>query len=116
LIVVAMFAADARADWTQFRGPMGQGKSEETGLPAEWTEAANVAWKTAVPGSGWSSPVVQGDQVWVTAAKRDGAALHALCFNADDGQLLHDVLVFEVADPDSINPKNTYASPTPVLS
>ena len=56
------------ADWPQFRGPTGQGHSEATGLPLSWSETQNVAWNTPVVGRGWSSPVVLGDQVWMTTA------------------------------------------------
>ena len=45
-------------DWPQFRGPGGQGHSTEHGLPVEWSETKNIAWKVPVPGRGWSSPVV----------------------------------------------------------
>src|SRR2546423_1274789 len=55
------------APWPQFRGPDGQG-SVTGGLPAVWGEHKNVAWKTPLPGQGWSSPVVAGGKAWVTAA------------------------------------------------
>src|SRR5215475_1929947 len=43
-------------DWPEFRGPTGQGHSDERGLPLTWSETRNVRWKTAIPGRGWSSP------------------------------------------------------------
>ena len=49
-------------DWPEFRGPGGQGHSAERDLPLEWDETRNVAWKTPLPGLGWSSPVVVGRQ------------------------------------------------------
>src|SRR6186713_552024 len=52
--------AAAAEDWPQFRGPTGQGHSSESGLPVEWSETSNIVWKTRVPGTGWSSPVVAG--------------------------------------------------------
>ena len=42
--------------WPEFRGPGGQGQSEATNLPLDWTDA--IRWKTSIPGRGWSSPVV----------------------------------------------------------
>ena len=45
-------------DWPEFRGPGGQGHSLERGVPLEWSEKQNVAWKVPVPGQGWSSPIV----------------------------------------------------------
>jgi outer membrane protein assembly factor BamB len=60
--------ADATAEnWPQWRGPGGQGVSTEGALPLEWTPARNIAWKTELPGSGLSSPIVWGDRVFVTA-------------------------------------------------
>ena len=40
------------ADWRQFRGPTGQGISEEKGLPVKWSAADNLAWKIKLPGAG----------------------------------------------------------------
>ncbi|HXT31170.1 MAG TPA: PQQ-binding-like beta-propeller repeat protein, partial [Vicinamibacterales bacterium] len=68
LLWLAQAVSRATEDWPQFRGPGGQGHSTEQGLPIEWSETKNVAWKTAVPGRGWSSPVVAGGRVWLTTA------------------------------------------------
>lgn len=106
----------ATADWTQFRGPDGQGKTEAVDLPVHWGPSENIAWKSDVPGSGWSSPVVEGGQIWLTTATQEGQSLRALCYDRNDGKLIHDVQVFYIDKLDSINPKNTYASPTPVLT
>jgi outer membrane protein assembly factor BamB len=51
--------------WPQFRGPGGEGLVTQTGLPLEWSETKNVVWKTPLAG-GWSSPVIQGDQIWLS--------------------------------------------------
>jgi outer membrane protein assembly factor BamB len=59
--------------WPQFRGPAGRGVSAIERLPTTWSTTKNVAWKTAVPGRGWSSPIVWGDQVIVTSALSPGA-------------------------------------------
>src|SRR5262245_33031460 len=72
-------------DWRQFRGPTGQGVADATGLPVEWSTTKNIAWKTAVPGRGWSSPVVAHGRVWVTTAvadKRD-TSLRLMSFDVD---------------------------------
>src|SRR5437879_4072272 len=57
--------------WPQFRGPDGQGHAAGRALPATWGEKANITWKVAVAGLGWSSPVIRGEQVWLTTATRD---------------------------------------------
>ncbi len=108
-------AADAQ-DWPAFRGPTGQGHSAERGLPLDWSESDNVAWKTPVPGRGWSSPVVVEGRVWLTTATADGAgSLRLLAYDAETGRGVLDVEVFRVDQAASPNPKNSLASPTPVV-
>jgi outer membrane protein assembly factor BamB len=109
--------ARARAqDWAEFRGPTGQGHSTEENTPVEWSESKNIIWKTAVPGLGWSSPVVAGGRVWLTTAtgERD-VSLRALAFDAETGKELVNVEVFRLKNARDINPKNSWASPTPIL-
>ena len=115
--IVSMFlAATMLADeWPQFRGPDGQGHASQRGLPLEWSEENNIAWKAAVPGLGWSSPVISGQQIWLTTALDEGHSLHAICLDRETGKILHDVEVFQVADPGKVHSKNSYASPTPIL-
>ncbi len=55
------------ADWTRFRGPQGAGHVEGSAPPFEWSSAKNLKWRTELPGSGVSSPVVVGDRVFLTA-------------------------------------------------
>jgi outer membrane protein assembly factor BamB len=57
----------AAADWPSWRGPLGSGVSVETGLPVTWSATQNVAWKATLAGVGVSSPIVSGDQVYVTS-------------------------------------------------
>jgi outer membrane protein assembly factor BamB len=104
-------------DWPEFRGPTGQGHSTETGLPLEWDDSRNVLWKTAVPGRGWSSPVILGGRVWLTTsvADRDGASLRAMAFDAETGRQLVDTEVFRLRSAQLLNAKNSHASPTPIL-
>ncbi len=55
------------ADWPRFRGPNGSGIADTTRLPPiEWSPTRNLAWKTALPGAGSSSPIVVKDRVFVT--------------------------------------------------
>ncbi len=54
-------------NWPQWRGPHGQGISNEMQLPVEWAPDRNIAWKTELP-SGHSSPIVWGDRIFLTAA------------------------------------------------
>ncbi|MDP6444699.1 MAG: hypothetical protein QGG36_03165 [Pirellulaceae bacterium] len=82
--------------WNQFRGPNGNGRAVSQDLPIEFTEAKNVRWKTAIPGVGWSSPVVWKNQVWVTTGRQGGRQLFAICADAQSGELIHNVKVFDV--------------------
>src|SRR5213075_484733 len=87
----------AETNWSQFRGPSGQGVSDATGLPATWGENQNVVWKTEIHGRAHSSPVVWGEQVWLTSATEDGRALFALCVDKNSGEILRDLKLFDVA-------------------
>ena len=59
-----MFANDT---WRGWRGD-GNGVSDNTDLPVQWSSEENVRWKAPVNGDGISSPIVWGDQVFVTTA------------------------------------------------
>lgn len=54
--------------WPQFRGPGSSGISLDENLPHEWGTERNVRWKVPIPGSGWSSPIVWGNKVFITTA------------------------------------------------
>jgi outer membrane protein assembly factor BamB len=108
-------ASSAEDRWTEFRGPSGTGHSDSTGLPREWSESRNVAWKTRIHGRGWSSPVVLDGQVWLTTATREGHELSVLALDRDSGRVVHDIKLFEVAKPEDTARFNSFASPTPVI-
>ncbi len=57
---------NATAQWSRFRGPTGMGKSDSSELPLTWIADQNIAWKTPLPGPGASSPIVFGDQIYLT--------------------------------------------------
>ncbi len=112
------------ADWPQWRGPEGQGHSSATNLPLTWSESQGVVWRTAIPGRGWSSPVIEGSQIWMTTAieseaseeekkKRRAAntgdqplnisgrlSLRAVCVERNSGKLLHDIELLSEELPD----------------
>jgi outer membrane protein assembly factor BamB len=103
-------------DWPAFRGPGGQGHSSERDVPLEWSESRNVVWKSQIPGLGWSSPVVANGRVWLTTAVKDrGASLRAVAFDVETGRELVNAEVFRVASATPLNPKNSLASPTPIV-
>lgn len=114
---VGRAAVAGEAGWPQFRGPDGAGHAAAAGLPVTWSESENVAWKTPVAGRGWSSPVIDGGRLWLTTAvpAGEGQSLRALAFDVATGKQTHDVQVFQVDQPPTLNAKNSFASPTPVL-
>jgi len=84
-------------NWGHWRGEGGNGISEKATPPTQWSSTKNVKWKVEVPGRGSSSPVIWGNQVFVTTAvpaPGGGAgglpnlAFKILCFNRQDGKLL----------------------------
>ncbi|MCA9218997.1 MAG: PQQ-binding-like beta-propeller repeat protein [Planctomycetales bacterium] len=130
----------ASPEWPQFRGPDGQGHSDAKNLPTTWSDSENVAWKTSIPGRGWSSPVIAGDQIWLTTgvespiseeekARRTASntgnqpltvsgplSMRAVCVDRNTGALRHDIELMKEAEPDWTHSLNTFASPTPVLA
>src|SRR5262245_12411905 len=102
----SLFAAD---NWPQFRGPTGDGHAVAKNLPIKWSETENIRWKTAIHDKGWSSPVIWGDQIWLTAVKakyadnapKENAAqkipvpdwieMYAICLDKATGKIIHDI-------------------------
>ena len=143
-VVLGFFAQPVAAlepgsEWPQFRGPGGQGHAAVETAPLEWSETKNVAWKTPLPGRGWSSPVISGHHIWLTAAEESPlteeekakrladntgsqpllvsgpVTMYALCVDLRDGKLLHRIELMTEDTPDPIHELNSFASPTPVL-
>ncbi len=116
-ILFTPFKASPAAQWPEFRGPGGQGHSTEQSVPLEWSETRNVAWKVPVTGLAWSSPVVADGKVWITTAveSRGAVSLRLVGFDAALGDQLVDVEVFRLGRRGAINPKNSHASPTPIV-
>ncbi|HEY9283833.1 MAG TPA: PQQ-binding-like beta-propeller repeat protein [Pyrinomonadaceae bacterium] len=142
LLCLSLPVAAARADnWSQWRGPGGQGVSPEKGLPTRWGAGQNIRWKTPIPGRGHSSPIVWGDRVFLTTsvegdpipgAKRprhvlgggeyvhpDSVggdrrhALKVLSFDRRSGRLLWERTAYEGSVADDRHRKATYANATP---
>ena len=69
--------------WPHWRGPLATGISESANPPIEWSETKNIRWKTALPGTGLSSPIVWGDRVFLTAAVPFGDAVDPVYSKAE---------------------------------
>jgi outer membrane protein assembly factor BamB len=121
-LLCTLLSAGFAEDWPQFRGPGGQGISTATAVPLTWSPTQNIAWKTPVPGRGWSSPSISGGRVWLTSAvpvagADNGSArsLRLYAFDAGTGRQTLDVEVFRLGDAGRQHEKNSFASPTPVI-
>ncbi|QDT99131.1 outer membrane protein assembly factor BamB family protein [Gimesia aquarii] len=115
------------ADWSQFRGPSGNGISTSTGLPTEWSADKNITWKTKLPGHGSSSPVLFGNQVFLTAYSGYGLKvddesnpnelrLHVIAVNRENGEIMWDESVPPLNQVQKITKRivdHGYASGTP---
>jgi len=78
-------------DWPGFRGPNGDGSSDDTSVPIKWSDDDNLQWKLKLPGKGYSSPIVVGDRVFVTTygATNDLSKLkrQLVCVNRKTGKI-----------------------------
>lgn len=85
---LSMATAGGAQDWPSFRGPNASGVAPSATPPLTWnvSTGANVAWSTAIPGLGHSSPVVWGDRVLVTSAVAlEGTAAEGGAANSTGG-------------------------------
>jgi outer membrane protein assembly factor BamB len=74
-------------NWPQWRGPRGDGHSQDRAAPLRW-DAKSVVWKTPLPGSGQSSPIVHGERIFLTAALEQGKERAVLCVDRRQGNIL----------------------------
>ncbi|HEY7544782.1 MAG TPA: PQQ-binding-like beta-propeller repeat protein [Blastocatellia bacterium] len=130
------------SNWAGWRGPDGQGVSDEKNLPTEWSETKNVKWKTPIPGRGFSCPVIWGNRVFLTTAIEGDvipgqkAIIHkiegqefkhpdwvgsdrqhtfkVLCLDSETGKVLWERTAYEGKVFDHRHRKGSYASPTAV--
>ena len=87
LLLLATCSTLHGGDWRQFRGPNGNGVSDETGVPRVLSASNSVAWQVDLPGEGLSSPIIVGNRIFVTCSSGPKQQrLHIICFDARDGQ------------------------------
>ncbi|HTU26931.1 MAG TPA: PQQ-binding-like beta-propeller repeat protein [Pirellulales bacterium] len=114
LLLLARVAL-ADGNWPEFRGPQGDGHADAAKLPLTWSETEHVRWKTPIHDRGWSSPVIWGNQIWLTTATKDGKQMYAVQVNRETGKIERDILLFSPAEPAFCHPYNSYASCTPAI-
>jgi outer membrane protein assembly factor BamB len=113
LVSVAAVVPTRAENWTRFRGPNGQGVSSEMDLPLKWSGRDNVVWKTSIPGTAWSSPIVYDEQIFLTTATEEGVSCRVICVNRENGRIVWNNEVHRQV-PGTKRRKNSYATPTPV--
>ena len=84
--------------WNQFRGSLGDGISDQRNFPVNFTEGDNIRWKIAIPDSGWSSPVVWENEIWLTVGDDRKKELRALCVDLESGEIKKDIKVFDMVE------------------
>ena len=99
-------------DWPGWRGPRGDGTSEETNVPVVWSDSQNVAWKTPVPGKGHASPIVWNDRVFVVSCDEDKQERILLAIDRVSGKQLWQQVVLRSPLEDK-HQLNSFASSTP---
>jgi outer membrane protein assembly factor BamB len=112
LTLINLTAVTQAQNWPCWRGPNGDGTSTETNLPVEWDSNKNVVWKSVVPGTGHSSPIVWEDKLFTLTALTETQEKVLLCYNVQNGDLIWQKTVIKSALEDKHN-DNSYASGTP---
>ena len=107
-------------NWPSWRGPNGDGHSDEKDLPLTWGGKANenILWRIKLDGRSYSSPIVWGDRVFVTTAPKQSDAdvknkvipeHFVTCYQASDGKQL-----WQTSVPHGPFADGYYTIPTPV--
>ncbi len=101
-------------DWPQWRGPRGDGTSRETNVPVQWDIATgkNILWKTPITGSGYSSPILSGDSIFLTSCDETTHARLLHCLDRTSGQIKWTREVI-AAPLEGMHKLNSHASGTP---
>lgn len=87
LVIVTMVSNASGGDWPSFRGPHGNGVTDEKQVPVEWSQKKNIKWKVALPKPSNGSPIVSNGAVFVVGCEDDQGRQRSLyCFDREDGK------------------------------
>ncbi len=136
LLFAAALPCRAQNNWPQLRGADSMGFVPGAKLADRWSTTENVAWKTDLPGRGWSSPIVWGDKIFVTTCVNAGQteeikkglyfggerpkppedphAWKVICLDLNTGSIVWEHTAHAGVPATPIHLKNSYASETPV--
>jgi outer membrane protein assembly factor BamB len=101
--------------WTHLRGDHLDGHASVEHYPVKFSEGENILWKTPIEGLAWSSPVVWGNQIWLSTATRNGEKMGAVCIDYATGRILREMTLFEPQVIQRIHATNSYATSTPAI-
>jgi outer membrane protein assembly factor BamB len=112
---IVLPSAEAERHWPRFRGPSGQGETNQTALPTVWDkDGRNIVWRAKVPGVGNSSPIVWGDHVFLTSSDIKGTERFLHCYHRVSGSLRWSRQAPVRPPEPGVRDKNGFASATPV--
>jgi outer membrane protein assembly factor BamB len=126
----------SKGSWPSFRGPEASGIAEQQNLPDRWDAKSgeNILWRTAIPGLAHSSPIVWGNQIFVTSAvssdpkatfrpglygdgdaSRDRSPHRWMLYSLDKrtGKILWERMAHQGTPIDKRHIKSTYANSSP---
>jgi outer membrane protein assembly factor BamB len=127
-------ASAETTNWPQFRGAQSDGIAAGETLPETWSSTQNVVWKADIPGWGWSSPVVWGEQIFVTSAVGEKELARPViggypggyvqptdvhrwmtyCLDFETGKIVWERQAHQGVPPEQRHPRNSYANETPI--
>lgn len=112
LVTSILFSVIQAQNWPCWRGPNGDGTSSEINLPVKWDSITNVLWKSKVPGTGHSSPIIWDEKLFTLTAFTDSHEKILLCYDTKNGELLWQKTIIK-SDFENKHNDNSYASGTP---
>lgn len=116
LLKLALFLPNATLlaeDWPQWRGPTGDNHAAtDATAPEQWGEESGLAWKTALPGRGNSSPTLVGDRIYLTTGDEAAGTQSLLILDRASGELLKEVPTHQGGLPEGVHGKNSHANST----
>ena len=109
-----MLSLASAENWPCWRGPRGDGTSLETGIPTRWNgiTGQGIVWKSAIPGTGHSSPIVWEDRIFLTSCLEPTQQRVLLCLERASGQILWQQTVLQ-SPLEHKHKLNSFASGTP---
>lgn len=128
--------AQTEATWPQFRGPNGSGVSEKLEHPATWGDGNNIAWSATIEGGGLSSPIVIGNQIFLTTAigfqppvsfmegvrdmrpklPENDLKFNVICLSLTDGSKLWEKTLVTGKPQHGIHASNSFATESPATN